>query len=702
MKLRLLCCVLMTLFSAAAKSAECGRDYNAATNRYGGFYNTPTHANGSAFAALKEDGTLAAWGDSGRGGSGAPVDAGYIAIYPGKEAFAALKADGSISAWGNAAAGGTGAPATGVYETIASTGSAFAALSADGSIFAWGDAANGGSGAPSGTGYTKIFSAFKAFAALDTEGRISVWGDAANGGSGAPTDDGYVAIYSTIGAFAAMKIDGSITAWGNSAQGGTGAPVENGYTTIYAGGSAFAALAHDGSISEWGDSFSGGSGAPTGAGFHSLAYSGGVFAALTPTGEIINWGVLSSTPPAGSGYQKIIGGIGLSAIAADGSAVTWSSGLSTGSIGGQSYIADPAVDNYVDIFSSGLSNAGIGANGEINMWRFYYFPGQLPTGSGFVNVYSTSDAFAGIKSDGSLIAWGEASRGGAGAPVDSGYISVNGSSDTLSTATCEQTLLLGLWEVTEDIAGNANGRSVSALQINDIAGVHGALVDNQTGYSAAIQAASYADPANPTASEILAVVEMVNSDEGIRRVAEDIAGNLDGQATAAIHLNNSVGVSGALASLEAQYATAFQSASYALRAIPTAEEIQAVLNSVHEFEQAKEAIVDDIAANANGVAATVDQINTFLGADLAQAGLTEHYLLALQDASFNDSTAPSVAEIEAVIRAVNDEHEAPGTGGLEDSSSGGGPFSPVGGVVLLLYLLIRISFGRRRSSHLSL
>jgi hypothetical protein len=41
---------------------------------------------------------------------GAPSDNGYTKIYSTEYAFAALKADGSITAWGDSSFGGTGAP----------------------------------------------------------------------------------------------------------------------------------------------------------------------------------------------------------------------------------------------------------------------------------------------------------------------------------------------------------------------------------------------------------------------------------------------------------------------------------------------------------------------------------------------------------------------------------------------------------------
>jgi hypothetical protein len=63
-----------------------------------------------AFAALKSDGSIAVWGNSTAGGSGAPADNDYTKIYSTTSAFAALKSDGSITVWGHLAFGGSGAP----------------------------------------------------------------------------------------------------------------------------------------------------------------------------------------------------------------------------------------------------------------------------------------------------------------------------------------------------------------------------------------------------------------------------------------------------------------------------------------------------------------------------------------------------------------------------------------------------------------
>jgi hypothetical protein len=52
------------------------------------------YSTGNAFAALKTDGSITAWGDSDSGGAGAPSGTGYTKIYSTGNAFAALKTNG--------------------------------------------------------------------------------------------------------------------------------------------------------------------------------------------------------------------------------------------------------------------------------------------------------------------------------------------------------------------------------------------------------------------------------------------------------------------------------------------------------------------------------------------------------------------------------------------------------------------------------
>ncbi len=375
----LLCFVISIQLTAKthATNADCGFDYNSTRNNYGGLNNSNITPNNWAFAALKADGSITAWGDPNRGGSGAPEDAGYVKIASSGEAFAALKADGSITAWGDAVTGGIGAPTDSGYVGIASTYSGFAAIKADGSITHWGTTPN----APTDSGYVSIASSDDLFAALKADGSITNIS-----GQDVPNDAGYVSISSTAAAFAALKSDGSITAWGLGNYGGDGEPTDSGYVTIASAQSAFAALKANGSIFAWGVSSRGGSGPPAGAEYIHIASNDFGFAALQTDGSITSWG---------------------------------------GNIGPG--VAPPTDSGYITIVATSSAFAAMKADGSITSFGGTGDGGGFsPPGSGYLSVASNRSGFAALKSDGSITSWGNVSAGGSGHPTDSGYVSING------------------------------------------------------------------------------------------------------------------------------------------------------------------------------------------------------------------------------------------------------------------------------------
>ena len=412
-----------------ADNNECGVGYNNFLNNRDSKINF--HPNYGAFAALKADGSITAWGHTGYGGSGAPTDSGYVSIVSAQNAFAALKADGSITAWGHTSYGGSGAPTDSGYVQIASTTGAIAALKADGSITAWGHTSYGGSGAPTDSGYVSIASADAAFAALKADGSITAWGngDIGFGGFGAPTDSGYLSITSASHAFAALKADGSIAAWGAAGAGGSDEPTDSGYVHITATDQGFAALKADGSITAWGYVGSGGkyggSGAPTDSGYVRITSTIHAFAALKADGSITAWGGYSGGggigAPTDSGYISIASTYAaFAALKADGSITAWGN-TNNGGIGA------PTDSGYVSIASAPSAFAALKADGSITAWGYVDAGGiGAPTDSGYVSIDSNFSAFATLKADGSITAWGDPTYGGSGAPTDSGYVSING------------------------------------------------------------------------------------------------------------------------------------------------------------------------------------------------------------------------------------------------------------------------------------
>ena len=209
-------------------------------------------------------------------------------------------------------------------------------------------------------------------------------------------------------------------------------------------------------------------------------------------------------------------------------------------------------------------------------------------------------------------------------------------------------------EVAEDIAGNNNGVSTTVDQLNAIIGVTGAIVG--TDYTTALQAAAntndYVDPANPTASEIQAIINNVNtSNDTLTEVIEDIAGNDNGTPAS---LDSLIGLDNIDAGTD--YTTGLQVGTYVDPAHPTIAEIQAVIDTVNASNSGLAEVIEDIAGNANGSKVTTEQLAAITNLTGIVTGTD--YSEELQVGAYADPTHPTVNEIQAVIDKVNTSNDA--------------------------------------------
>ncbi|MDQ5939203.1 MAG: hypothetical protein QG557_150, partial [Pseudomonadota bacterium] len=92
--------------------------------------------NYAAFAAIKSDGSVVAWGNSDFGGTAPNNITDVKQIFSTGYAFAALKNDGSVVSWGTDGDGKNISTEISNIKTISSTESAFAALTHDGKVIA--------------------------------------------------------------------------------------------------------------------------------------------------------------------------------------------------------------------------------------------------------------------------------------------------------------------------------------------------------------------------------------------------------------------------------------------------------------------------------------------------------------------------------------------------------------------------------------
>ena len=426
--------------------------------------------NEKAFAAILDDGSIKVWGDASYGGSASATVTGangatsttvaeltnIVALYSTGRAFAAIDSSGQLYVWGDADFGGdatsnltSGADlTTDVVKTVYSTSTHFAALLDDGSVVTWGtdyfqalDADYFTFPSSQVTGVDSIVTSGGAFAALKTDGTVVTWGfaDAGADSSGVDFDgDGdasttggsltVTSIYATETAFAAIRSDGSVVAWGNASEGGSTTAVSSlldgstDVTAIYSTERAFAAINSDGAVITWGSSSYGGDAAgdltdsgsdgiadELSSGVSSIVSTGSAFAALLNDNSVVTWGDTSNGGSNNSGLTlDSVSSIyatryAFAALNSDGSVYTW----------GNATYGGAADDDLADLGEDGIADL---LDGTVDVTK----------------IFATDGAFAAIRTDGSVVTWGDAAYGGDSTTNTSLAALLNGTTDVVS------------------------------------------------------------------------------------------------------------------------------------------------------------------------------------------------------------------------------------------------------------------------------
>ena len=356
-------------------------------------------------------------------------------------------------------------PASGVTK-IAAGGFHSLALKSDGTVLAWG--ANGSgqlgdgsfannrltavpvSGLGSGSGVVAIAGGSAFSMALKSDGTVLTWGQNVNGQLGDGTTiqhstpvpvtglgpgSGVVAIAVGATSAYALKSDGTVLAWGNNSNGNLGdgtttqrlTPVQvsglgpgSGVVAIVSGTNSNHALAlkSDGSVVAWGSNFGGQLGdgttsqrtSPTavsglgpGSGVVAVAAGASHSVALLSNGAVLAWGSNALAQLGDGTFDFILGRITPGQV----------SGLGAGS--GVVAIAAGATFNLA-LKSDGTAQAwGNDANGQLGNDNTFFFPASTPVsvdGLAGVTALAAGNAHSLVlKSDGSVLSWGNNSGG---------------------------------------------------------------------------------------------------------------------------------------------------------------------------------------------------------------------------------------------------------------------------------------------------
>ena len=232
---------------------------------------------GSAFAFLKEDGTVRTWGNPLAGGTFSDSEAflhDICEFFSSDHAFTALREDGNLVTWAsfaNKLYRPSLLAATRIVK-ISSTTDAFAALSSNGELAFWGNAAHYvtvRSVHRASGDIVDIYSNDSAFAAVTASGGVLTWGTPTAGGDSSTVQhllhDVYQ-IFSTRTAFTAVRFDGTVVTWGTKCPANANPECSyawvnehvNNVSRVFTSSWAFAALLKDGTVRTWGHTGAGG------------------------------------------------------------------------------------------------------------------------------------------------------------------------------------------------------------------------------------------------------------------------------------------------------------------------------------------------------------------------------------------------------------------------------------------------------------
>jgi alpha-tubulin suppressor-like RCC1 family protein/sugar lactone lactonase YvrE len=217
--------------------------------------------------ALRDDGTVAAWGYNPLGLNDAPDGlSNVVAIACGYVYNLALHDNGTVAAWG---AGDTNTP-TGLSNVVAvACGYDHSlALRQDGTVTAWGDNNYGETNVPPGLDNVVAVAGGGSFSvALRSDGTVAAWGYL--GATNVPAGlSNLVAIAAGSSHGLALRGDGTVAAWGDNYYGQTTVPAGlSNVVAIAAGLYHSLALRNDGTLVAWGDNSYGQTNQPAGLTF---------------------------------------------------------------------------------------------------------------------------------------------------------------------------------------------------------------------------------------------------------------------------------------------------------------------------------------------------------------------------------------------------------------------------------------------------
>jgi len=361
---------------------------------------------------LLANGTVKAFGSNNAGQTNVPAGlTGVVQVSAGWSYSAAVKSDGTVVMWG-AGAGGFLAPPAGLNNVVqvACGYEAVIALKKDGSVVAWGMNGHGELNVPATVvNAVQISFGYLHGAALLSNGTVICWGENGNGQSTPPSNLPAIKEIA-MGATHSLALTtaGAVVGWGSNGSGETNVPTVGTFAHIGAGSYASYAIDSSGKVMGWGDSTYGQTSTPNFGNIAKVAAGSNHLLLLANDGTVQAWGdnrqAQCQAPSApGVVFTDVTAGTMHSALTANPLANKYLFGSNA-----YNQLSITANATTMDHFwAFGVTTYGHLKNGGVVAWGDdSYSQRELPANVNYLQITGGNLGALGLKPDGTLAAVG--------------------------------------------------------------------------------------------------------------------------------------------------------------------------------------------------------------------------------------------------------------------------------------------------------
>ena len=345
--------------------------------------------------ALRDNGTVACWGDNSFGQS-SPPEGQFSAVSAGDRYSCGIRTDNALACWGESTH--RGSPPEGEFAAVSLSARHACAVRADGTVACWGDNSAGQSNPPTGR-FRSVSAGVRHSCGVQQDLSVVCWGSNQGGQTQAPDGEFYL-VSAGQRHSCGIRTDERIACWGDEAA-YLSLDVPSGkFKQVSLGSRSACGVRDDDSVECWGDISSARVVSPDGE-FSSVTVSARHACGVLLDGAVACWGAPGAHPlDAPDGEFNTVSALWAHTcgLRTDGTIGCWGD-----QAGGRSY---PPIGSFAAVSAGEQHTCGLRADGTVTCWGDgAYGRTDAPDGE-FQSVAAGGRHSCGLHADGTVTCWG--------------------------------------------------------------------------------------------------------------------------------------------------------------------------------------------------------------------------------------------------------------------------------------------------------